>query len=108
LAAQDKNGGNSKNGKKTNNGKGKSKGGSNSFVDGKTKQKLVVLASDLVDVFDDNNGEGSDSGNGDGGNSAKKKKSAAESSLADQFGHHKNAVIHFARGLKELGGKTDE
>jgi hypothetical protein len=91
LVAQEKNGGHSKNEKKMNNGKGKSKGSGNSFVDEKTKQKLAALVSQLVDVLDDNDREGGGSGNGDHGNGAKKKKSAVESSPADQFGHHKNA-----------------
>jgi hypothetical protein len=57
--------------------------------DGKSKQKLVLLVSELIDAFDDDDRLGIGNGNGDGGNSVRKRKSASgESSLADQFGHH--------------------
>jgi hypothetical protein len=105
LAAHTKNG---KNGKNKDSGKGKGKGSSNSFVGEKTKWKLVALASQLVDAFEDDDGESGGNGNRDGSNGEKKKKSAVESSLADQFGRRKNAVVHFVKGLQELGGKKDE
>jgi hypothetical protein len=108
LAAQDQDRNGSKNGQKRNGRKGKGKGRGGGNVDGKSKQKLAVLASELLDAFEEDDGEGSGNGNGGSGSSVKKKKSAVESSPADHFGCHKNAVVHFARGLQEFGGKTDE
>jgi hypothetical protein len=48
-------------------------------MDGKSKQKLAVLTSELLDVFGEVDRDGN--GNGDGGGSVKKK-SAVESSPA--------------------------
>jgi hypothetical protein len=70
-----------------------------------------MLASELLNAFREDGRDGN--GNGDSGGSVKKKsavssqQSAVESSPADQFGHCKNMVVHFARGLQEFGGKSD-
>jgi hypothetical protein len=69
-------------------GSGNSIGGGSSIGDGKSKWRLVALASELIDAFDDDNRLGSGNGNGDSGNTGRKRKSASgESSPADQFGH---------------------